>query len=170
MLGRLDSDTLLSGRMQVDKQASRDAIETQIAKPLGLTVEEAALGILRIAVANMGRAIRAVSTEKGHRLQDFALFAYGGAGPLHAAAVAVETGMKTVIVPAQPGTMCARGILLSDVGFDFVRTGVSNATPESWPAIGAAFKEMLKDGQDWLTGEGVPEDRPLDAICGRRAL
>ena len=85
------------------KAAAREVIERRIAKPLGLGVEEAALGILRIAVANMGRAIRAVSTEKGHRLQDFALFAYGGAGPLHAAAVAVETGMKTVIVPAQPG-------------------------------------------------------------------
>lgn len=159
VLGRLDSDTLLSGRMQIDKQASRDAIENQIAKPLGLSVEDAALGILRIAVANMGRAIRAVSTEKGHRLQDFALFAYGGAGPLHATAVAVETGMKTVLVPSQPGTMCARGILLSDVSFDFVRTGVSTASPDSWPAIGAAFTEMVKEGHDWLAGEGVPEDR-----------
>lgn len=159
VLGRLATDTLLSGRMQVDTQAARTAIETRIAAPLGLSVEDAALGILRIAVANMGRAIRAVSTEKGHRLQDFALFAYGGAGPLHAAAVAVETGMKTVIVPAQPGTMCARGILLSDVGFDFVRTGVSTASPESWPAVGAAFREILTQGNDWLQNEGVPEDR-----------
>ncbi|MCA0848590.1 hydantoinase/oxoprolinase family protein [Salipiger thiooxidans] len=159
VLGRLDSDTLLSGRMQVDKAAAREVIERKIAKPLGLGVEEAALGILRIAVANMGRAIRAVSTEKGHRLQDFALFAYGGAGPLHAAAVAVETGMKTVIVPAQPGTMCARGILLSDVGFDFVRTGVSTASAASWPAIGAAFGQMRQEGNDWLANEGVAEDR-----------
>ncbi|APZ50580.1 hydantoinase/oxoprolinase family protein [Salipiger abyssi] len=159
VLGRLASDTLLSGRMQVDTEAARAAIENKIAKPLGLSVEEAALGILRIAVANMGRAIRAVSTEKGHRLQDFALFAYGGAGPLHAAAVAVETGMKTVIVPAQPGTMCARGILLSDVGFDFVRTGVSTASPDRWPEIGTAFREMLEQGNAWLENEGVPEDR-----------
>lgn len=159
VLGRLASDTLLSGRMRVDTEAARTAIESKIATQLGLSVEDAALGILRIAVANMGRAIRAVSTEKGHRLQDFALFAYGGAGPLHAAAVAVETGMKTVIVPAQPGTMCARGILLSDVGFDFVRTGVSTASPESWPAVGTAFREMLKQGNDWLQNEGVPEDR-----------
>jgi N-methylhydantoinase A len=142
--------------MTVDKEAARKAIETQIAAPLGLSVEDAALGILRIAVANMGRAIRAVSTEKGHRLSDFALFAYGGAGPLHAAAVAVETGMKSVLVPAQPGTMCARGILLSDVGFDFVRTGVSTASAEEWPQITAAFEAMTKDGDAWLDGEGIP--------------
>ena len=159
VLGRLASDTLLSGRMQVDKDAARDVIAARIAEPLGLTVEEAALGILRIAVANMGRAIRAVSTEKGHRLQDFALFAYGGAGPLHAPAVAVETGIRTVLVPAQPGTMCARGILLSDVGFDFVRTGVSTARPDRWAGIGAAFAEMRRDGTAWLENEGVPEDR-----------
>jgi len=159
VLGRLDSDTLLSGRMTVDKAAACDAIDRLIAQPLGLSVEEAALGILRIAVANMGRAIRAVSTEKGHRLQDFALFAYGGAGPLHAAAVAVETGMKTLIVPAQPGTMCARGILLSDVGFDFVRTGVSTASQVAWGDTVSAFVEMEQQGHDWLTGEGIPQDR-----------
>lgn len=159
VLGRLNDDTLLSGRMSVDKEAAREAIARLIANPLGLSVEDAALGILRIAVANMGRAIRAVSTEKGHRLQDFALFAYGGAGPLHAAAVAVETGISKVIVPAQPGTMCARGILLSDVGFDFVRTGVSTARKESWSSIKTAFEEMLEQGNEWLDGENIPEDK-----------
>lgn len=169
VLGRLDADTLLSGRMTVDKEAARKAIETQIAAPLGLSVEDAALGILRIAVANMGRAIRAVSTEKGHRLSDFALFAYGGAGPLHAAAVAVETGMKSVLVPAQPGTMCARGILLSDVGFDFVRTGVSTASAEAWPQITEAFAEMYKDGDAWLDGEGIaPEAREMQYVVDAR--
>lgn len=159
VLGRLSSDTLLSGRMTVDAEAARSEIERQIATPLGLSVEEAALGILRIAVANMGRAIRAVSTEKGHRLSDFALFAYGGAGPLHATAVAAETGMKRVVVPAQPGTMCARGILLSDVGFDFVRTGVFDAGEESWREARARFAELTAAGADWLSDENVPEDR-----------
>ncbi|WEX08275.1 hydantoinase/oxoprolinase family protein [Chelativorans sp. AA-79] len=159
VLGRLSSDTLLSGRMTVDAEAARRAIAERIAKPLGLTTEEAALGILRIAVANMGRAIRAVSTEKGHRLSEFALFAYGGAGPLHAAAVARETGMKTVIVPLQPGTMCARGILLSDVGFDFVRTGVVEASQESWASVRSAFDAMTIEGSAWLEGEGIAPDR-----------
>ncbi|HNP63955.1 MAG TPA: hydantoinase/oxoprolinase family protein [Woeseiaceae bacterium] len=159
VLGRLNSDTLLSGRLQVDKDAARAAIQSKIAEPLGLSIEEAALGILRIAVANMGRAIRAVSTEKGHRLQDFALFAYGGAGPLHAAAVAMETGISKVLVPAQPGTMCARGILLSDVSFDFVQTGVSAATPENWSDVVTSFAKMVAQGDDWLQGEGITDDR-----------
>lgn len=157
VLGRLSSDTLLSGRMTVDADAARRAIDERIATPLGLTVEEAALGILRIAVANMGRAIRAVSTEKGHRLSDFALFSYGGAGPLFSAAVAKETGLNTVIVPSQPGTMCARGILLSDVGFDFVRTGVVTASERTWDAIRETFTGMTREGIDWLAGEGVAE-------------
>jgi len=169
VLGRLDADTLLSGRMTVDKAAAREAIDRLIAKPLGLTPEEAALGILRIAVANMGRAIRAVSTEKGHRLSEFALFAFGGAGPLHAAAVASETGMKTVIIPAQPGTMCARGILLSDVGFDFVRTGVRTAAAKEWSDIAASFREMEAEGNDWLAGEGIPpEARSMTRVVDAR--
>ncbi|WP_349295505.1 hydantoinase/oxoprolinase family protein (plasmid) [Thioclava sp. 'Guangxiensis'] len=169
VLGRLDADTLLSGRMTVDKDASREAIDRLIASPLGISVEEAALGILHIAVANMGRAIRAVSTEKGHRLSDFALFSYGGAGPLHSSAVAVETGMKRVIVPAQPGTMCARGILLSDVGFDFVRTGVRTASETGWAEIAREFLEMEADGQDWLANEGIPpEARSMEYVVDAR--
>lgn len=169
VLGRLDADTLLSGRMTVDKDAARKAIEELVARPLGVSTEEAALGILRIGVANMGRAIRAVSTEKGHRLSDFALFAYGGAGPLHAAAVAVETGIRRVLVPAQPGTMCARGILLSDVGFDFVRTGVRTASAEVWNDVAASFREMEADGNGWLAGEGIaPEARSMTRMVDAR--
>lgn len=155
VLGRLSSDTLLSGRMSVDADAARRAIKEKIADPLGLSVEDAALGILRIAAANMGRAIRSVSTEKGHRLADFSLFSYGGAGPLFSAAVAKETGIRTVIIPAQPGTLCARGILLSDVGFDFVRTGVVTASGAIWTEIQSDFETMTHTGSDWLTGEGV---------------
>lgn len=169
VLNRLSSGTLLSGRMTVDADASRRAIEERIARPLGLSVEEAALGILRIAVANMGRAIRAVSTEKGHRLSDFALFSYGGAGPLFASAVAKEVGIDRVIVPAQPGTMCARGILLSDVGFDFVRTGVTTATEAAWDDVRTTFSELTADGDAWLTGEGVSEaDRSFAYVADAR--
>ncbi|MBV9249418.1 MAG: hydantoinase/oxoprolinase family protein, partial [Acetobacteraceae bacterium] len=93
VLHRLDPEVLLGGRMWVDEGAARRAIQEQIASPLGLSLEQAALGIIRIAVANMSRAIRAVSTEKGYDVGGFALFAYGGAGPLHAAAVAAECGI-----------------------------------------------------------------------------
>jgi N-methylhydantoinase A/oxoprolinase/acetone carboxylase beta subunit len=88
VLHRLDPTALLGGAMPVDENTARQAIARRIAAPMGLSVEQAALGIIRIAVANMSRAIRSVSTEKGHDVRAFTLFPYGGAGPLHAAAVA----------------------------------------------------------------------------------
>jgi len=79
-LGKLDQTALLDGRLAIDAAAARRAIKEKIAAPLGITADEAALGILRIAIANMNRAIHAVSTEKGHDIREFALIAYGGAG------------------------------------------------------------------------------------------
>ena len=106
----------------MDEQAARAAIERAVARPLGLTLEAAAEGVIRIANANMSRAIRSVSTERGYDLAQFALFAYGGAGPLHATEIAAECGIPTVVVPQEPGTLCARGMLLTDISFDFVRS------------------------------------------------
>jgi len=122
---------LLKGRMPVDEAAARAAIAEKVARPLGLSVEEAALGIIRIAVANMSRAIRSVSTERGHDVDSFALMAFGGAGPLHGVDVAVECNIPKVLVPAEPGTMCARGILLSDISFDFVRSELLMLGPDT---------------------------------------
>lgn len=158
-LHRLNPKVLLKGRMAVDAPAAREVIATRVAQPLGLSVEDAAEGIIRIANANMSRAIRAVSTERGYDLSRFALFAYGGAGPLHAVEVAEECGIPTVIVPQEPGTMCARGILLTDISFDFVRSLITQVTPETWPAIAAAFRELHADALAWLSSERVEEDR-----------
>ncbi|RAP63824.1 5-oxoprolinase [Achromobacter sp. HZ01] len=154
-LQRLNPVALLNGRMPVHAQAARQVIEQRVAEPLGLGMEAAAEGILRIAAANMSRAIRAVSTERGYDLSRFALYAYGGAGPLHAAEVAEECGIPTVIVPQEPGTMCARGILLSDISFDFVRSEISLASPDNWSAISAIFEELRAQAQDWLAEERV---------------
>lgn len=159
VLHRLDPVSLLGGRMKVQEAAARRAIEERIARPLGLTVEQAALGIIRIAVANMSRAIRAVSTEKGHDLTGFALFPFGGAGPLHASAVARECGIRRVLVPQEPGTMCARGILMSDISLDFVRSEVVQATAESWAGIMDRFAGMEVQGRDWLDASHVPAGR-----------
>lgn len=158
-LQRLNPKVLLKGRMAVDAPAAREVIATRVAGPLGLSVEDAAEGIIRIANANMSRAIRAVSTERGYDLSRFALFAYGGAGPLHAVEVAEECGIPMVIVPQEPGTMCARGILLTDISFDFVRSLITQVTSETWPAIAAAFRELHADALAWLSSERVEEDR-----------
>jgi N-methylhydantoinase A len=154
-LHRLNPSSLLGGRLPVDAARARAAIEAQVARPLGLSLEEAAEGIIRIANANMGRAIRAVSTERGYDLGRFALFAYGGAGPLHAIDVALECGIGTVIVPQEPGTLCARGMLLSDVSFDFVRTLIATATPQSWPTVRELFAGMRIEADRWLEQERV---------------
>ena len=113
--------------------------------------------MIRIANANMSRAIRSVSTERGYDLAEFALFAFGGAGPLHATEVAKECGISTVIVPQEPGTMCARGMLLTDVSFDFVRSEISTADAASWQRVCALFKAMRGEAAAWLTREKVDE-------------
>ena len=157
-LHRLNPEALLKGRMPVDAAAARRVIEERVAAPLGLSLEDAAEGIIRIANANMSRAIRAVSTERGYDLSGFALYAYGGAGPLHALEVAEECGIPTVIVPQEPGTMCARGILLTDISFDFVRSLIVQVGAATWPAVERAFAELRADALAWLDAEHVPRD------------
>ena len=159
VLQRLNPEVLLKGRMRVDAAAARKVIEDKVAKPLGLSLEDAAEGILRIANANMSRAIRAVSTERGHNLAEFALYAYGGAGPLHAMDVAEECGIPRVVVPREPGTMCARGILLTDISFDFVRSAITSASAQSWPGIVELFGQLMSDATGWLEHERVEPDQ-----------
>jgi N-methylhydantoinase A len=159
VLGRLNPSTLLDGRMAVDRQRAAAVIEDRIARPLGMSVEEAADGILRIATANMSRAIRAVSTEHGHDPADFVLFAFGGAGPLHAAEVAQECGISSVLVPHEPGTLCARGILLADISRDFVRTQLAMLNDDSWRDVARLMREMLREGETWLAQERVPQEK-----------
>jgi N-methylhydantoinase A len=158
-LHRLNPEVLLKGRMRVDAEGARRVIRDRVGEPLGLSQEDAAEGIIRIANANMSRAIRAVSTERGYDLSGFALYAYGGAGPLHAVEVAEECGISTVIVPQEPGTMCARGILLTDISFDFVRSLIAPVDAASWPAVAQAFAELRRDALAWLESENVSEDR-----------
>jgi N-methylhydantoinase A len=155
-LHRLNPVALLEGRLRVDEKAARDVIDRKVAQPLGLALEQAAEGVIRIANANMSRAIRSVSTERGYDLSQFALFAYGGAGPLHAIDVAIECGIPTVIVPQEPGTLCARGMLLTDISFDFVRSEIAEVTDASWRHVCKLFAEMAAEAGAWLTRERVP--------------
>lgn len=155
VLGRLDPVALLEGRLPIDIEAAREAIRVQVAAPLGLSLEEAAHGIVRIANANMNRAIQSVSTEKGYDVRSFALVAFGGAGPLHATELAREANIRTVLVPLEPGTFCARGILLSDVTMDFVRSILAVASESAWLSLCATQAEMQQQAAEWLDREGV---------------
>jgi N-methylhydantoinase A len=154
-LSRLNPVSLLNGRMRVDAEAARRVIGERVAAPLGLAIEGAAQGIIDIANANMSRAIRSVSTERGYDLAGFALFAYGGAGPLHATDVAEECGIPVVIVPQEPGTLCARGILLSDVSFDFVRSEISTLDAQAWRRVCGTAAELRREADAWLARERV---------------
>ncbi len=168
-LGRLDAGTLLGGRMTIDLEAARRVIADKVAKPLDLSIEAAALGIIQIANANMSRAIRSVSVEKGYDVSEFALAAFGGAGPLHAAEVAVECGIPRLLIPQEPGTLCARGMLLSDLSSDFVRSHFADASPQSWARILVLFDEMIAEGSAWLDGEAVaPADRSFRRVLDAR--
>jgi N-methylhydantoinase A len=134
-------------------------IHDRIAVPLGLSIEAAAHGVVQIANANMSRAIRSVSVERGYDIGEFALCAFGGAGPLHAAEVAVECGFPQVLIPREPGTTCARGMLLTDLSSDFVRSYFADAGAASWSRILALFDEMEGEGNAWLDREGVTPER-----------
>ena len=154
-LHRLNPVALLAGRLPVSEAAAREAILARVARPLGLPLEAAAEGVVRIANANMSRAIRSVSTERGYDLSQFALVAYGGAGPLHATEIAAECGIPTVIAPQEPGTMCARGMLLTDVSFDFVRSDIAALTAASWRRVCELFGQMRAEATAWLERERV---------------
>lgn len=171
VLRRLNPVALLEGRLKVDRDAAVEVIRERIARPLDISVEAAALGMLRIATANMSRAIRAVSSEHGYDLASLTLFAFGGAGPLHASDVAVECGMRQILIPREPGTLCARGVLLSDVSRDFVRTSLFVADEQSWPVITKSVSTMVREGGDWLAFENIPEpSRLLNVTLDARYL
>lgn len=154
-LHRLNPVALLQGAMPVDESLARRIIAEGVAAPLGITTAAAADGIVRIANANMSRAIRSVSTERGYDLSEFALFAFGGAGPLHAMDVARECGIPVVVVPREPGTMCARGMLLTDISFDFVESEIAPVDAASWARVCARLAGLRAQAQDWLGREGV---------------
>lgn len=158
-LGRLHPDRFLGGKMSVDRDAARAAIGDKIGKPLGLSIEEAAAGIIRIANSNMERAVRVSSAEKGFDPRDIVLVAFGGAGPLHAAALAVSAGIPKVLVPEAPGVFSSIGLVMSDIRHDFAQTQIlrgDQVTPEN---LGPLYEDLCALGVEALSRDGVAEDK-----------
>lgn len=124
VLGRLDATANLAGGLQLDVDAARRAIAEHVAEPLGMTVDAAATGILRVVNTAMTAAIRRITVEQGIDPRQYALCAYGGAGPLHAAELAVELGIGTVVVPQAPGVFSAEGLIHCDLREDRVQTHI----------------------------------------------
>ena len=142
VLGYLDPGWFLGGAMQLDSQAARAGIEEHVAKPLSLGVEEAAWGIHTIANSNMERAMRIVSIERGRDPRRYAMVAFGGAGPLHAARLARTLGVPRVIVPVGAGVGSAIGLLTADAKIDVSVTRILAVEAEQAAAIRAIFAEL----------------------------
>lgn len=154
ILGRINPDSILGGRMKMDIERAREVIQEKIANPLGITVEEAAEGILKVVNANMVRGIRVISVEKGHDSRDFSLLAFGGAGPLHAGDIANELGCKNIIIPPNPGIMCATGMLMADVRHDYVQSLISVISALQLDDANKRIMELKNQAFTDLTREG----------------
>jgi N-methylhydantoinase A len=145
LLGRLAPDRFLGGDMRLDIEAARRAMDERIARPTGLSLQAAAEGIVRIAVAQMAHVVKRVTTERGLDARDFAMVAYGGAGPLHAVAVARELAIGRVIIPQAPGHFSSLGMLMADLRRDAVRTTFVRLAYLDFETTAAAFDEMIRD-------------------------
>ncbi len=158
VLGRLSPDTRLAGRVALRHDLATQAVD-KVATPLGYKREDAAAGILRIMRANMAGAIRLVSVKRGHDPREFALVAFGGAGPLHAVELARELGIPEVIVPYYPGLGSALGVLYVEVRHDFVQSIFATNTRFDVATINQAFAKLEAEGSARLEREGVAADR-----------
>jgi N-methylhydantoinase A len=157
VLGHLP-ERLLAGEMKIDVAAARRAIEERIARPLGLSVEDAAHGILQVINNNMLGAIRVVSVERGLDPRDFALLPFGGAGPIHGSDLARLLGINTVVVPPSPGVLSAIGLTVSSLRNEFSRTSLQNADSIDTDQVERDYRQLEADAVAWLDEEEVPAD------------
>jgi N-methylhydantoinase A len=155
ILGRIDPAYFLGSGIRLQRERAVEAITEKIAKPLGLSLEEAALGILTIANFNMSLAVRAVSVEKGYDPRDCVLVPSGGGGALHATAIARELSVPRVIVPPMPAHFSAFGLLVADLKHDYVQTFVRELTETTGLELAGAFSELEKLATETLTEEGA---------------
>ncbi|MBI2207226.1 MAG: hydantoinase/oxoprolinase family protein [Candidatus Rokubacteria bacterium] len=159
VLGRLAPDRFLGGEMRLDRDRALAAITERVAHPLGLDPVRAAWGIVRIANANMERALRVSSAERGYDPRDFTLVAFGGAGPLHAAALAAPVGFPWVLVPETPGVFSALGLLVADIRHDLVQSFLARTDDVPPARVEALFADLERVGHELLAEDGVAADR-----------
>ncbi len=154
VLQTLNPGHLLGGRMKIRQDRSLQAVG-RLAERLGLGVPQTAQGILSVVTANMARAIRVISVQRGHDPRDYTLMAFGGAGPLHAARLARELDMGRVLVPANPGILCAMGLLLTDLRADFGLTRLLPASKASTADVAEGFAALTERADRWFEHEAI---------------
>lgn len=157
LLGLLNPRYLLGGRMEVHHGLARESIES-LAAELGLAPMATALGILSVVTANMARAIRVISVQRGYDPRDYTLVASGGAGPLHAARLARELDIKRILVPRNPGILCAMGLLLTDLRADFAVTRLRTLAPDALPDMMDAFRNLDARAETWFEDERIASE------------
>jgi N-methylhydantoinase A len=166
VLGRLNPDALLAVDSPVSLDHVRARIVDAVGAPLGMGADEAAAAILQIANDRMAGAIRMVSLARGHDPRDFALFAFGGAGPLHAAALAAELAIPKLLIPARPGITNAIGCAVADVRHDFVNTVNRPVADLDMAQVHETLAQQIADGMAMIEHEGVAVDK---LICVHEA-
>jgi N-methylhydantoinase A len=152
VLGHLSATRFNDGRITLDTDAARRAIDEHVAQPLGLSVTDAAAGIIAIANAAMANAVRAVTTERGLDPRDFTLVAYGGAGPLHAVDVARELAIERVIVPASPGHFSAHGMQNADIRREYAQSIIRPLSRATFPEIQDLCETLRSTAERWISG------------------
>ena len=157
VLGRIDPEYFLGGGIRLVKDGAVQAVRERVGNPLGLGLEEAALGILTIANYNMSLAVRAVSVEKGYDPRDCVLVASGGGGPLHAGAIARELSVPRVVIPPMPAHFSAWGMLLADLKHDYVQTCLRELSETSGRELAGWFAPLEKQAMETLISEGAKE-------------
>ena len=159
VLGRLDPEHFLGGDLKIDPALAHKAIEEGVARKLGLTVKESALGILKVINNNMALAINSNSVAKGIDPRGFTLMGFGGAGPLHATALAEMISAKDVISPLHPGITAAMGLLLTDLQYEFTRSVLvvaNRASDADIKQVNAILAELKAQAKQQLVADGIP--------------
>ena len=159
VLGYINPDFFLGGRRDINPEASARAIEKTVAKPLGLTIEQAADGIYQIVNTNMVDAIRVVSVEKGIDPRSYSLVVGGGAGAIHAGALGAELGMKQAIIPRYSGVFCSYGMIASDVRHDLIRAFATNTSDFDLARVNGIFAELEAEAIAELKAQGFARSR-----------
>ena len=156
-LGRLAPDEVFGGQIRLDVAAARDVV-SRLADRLGVSPERMADGIVKLAVARMTSAVKEISIMRGHDPREFALLPFGGAGPLHAALIADELGMRRVVVPPLPGNFSAFGLLLADERRDFVRARLLRTADLALGDLQSVLDELREEGRKKLAESGFEAD------------
>ena len=170
-LGYLNPNYLVGGELTIDAERSRQALQENIAGPMGLDLAEAAYGAHQIVASNMIRAIRAISSERGRDPRDYSLFTFGGNGPLFAATMASALGMRRIVVPPSPGLFSSFGLLYADVEHHYSRSLMSVLRDTDPAALTATWQALEADARAQLTRDGFePRQIKIERTANTRAF